>query len=195
VSAPRDEALAEALAPLHRRAFLRLAGGALALGLVPSGCGGQPEALAPPPGRALQILSLRSYATFQAFAMRLVGPRGAVAIAAGEVDPAGAADEWVARLPALGAALGQGLALLEWGVWPLLPKLRPFTALDGPAQDRVLEDLARSRMDVKRDLYKGLKSLATLTTFSQPAARGWVGHPGLFSAEGIRQAMTYPLEP
>src|SRR5690606_7624895 len=129
--------------------------------------------------------STRGYATFQAFAMRLAGPRGAAAIAGGSLDPAGAADAWVARLPALGDALGQGLALLEWGVWPLLPKLRPFTSLDPVGQDRVMADLLRSRMVLKRDLYKGLKSLATLTLYAAPAARPLVGFPGPFDGPGI----------
>jgi hypothetical protein len=195
VSAPAERAVVAALAPLDRRAFLRLAGGVAASGLLPTGCGRMPEGLLPPPDRLPRVLSLRSYATFQAFTMRLVGPRGAAAIAAREIDPAAAADAWVFRLPALGMALGQALALLEWGVWPLLPKLRPFTSLDAAGQDRVLEDLVRSRMDVKRDLYKGLKSLATLTTFGHPVARAWLGHPGPFSAEGIRAAMTWSPEP
>src|SRR5690606_7934629 len=125
-------------AALDRRGLLRAAGVLAAAGLLPTGCGGVPPALAPPPGRVLHALSTRGYATFQAFAMRLAGPRGAAAIAGGSLDPAGAADGWVARLPALGDALGQGLALLEWGVWPLLPKLRPFTSLDPVGQDRVM---------------------------------------------------------
>src|SRR5690606_332126 len=118
--------------------------------------------------------SPRAYATFQAFAIRLVGPRAAAAIADREVDPAATADAWVARLPELGPVLGQGLAFLEWGPWPLLPKLRPFTALDGASQDRVIGALLRSRMALKRDLYKGLKSLATLVVFGDPSMRGQV---------------------
>jgi hypothetical protein len=179
-----------ALAALDRRGFLRLAGGLGALGVLPAGCGGVAPELAPPPGRALQALSPRGYATFQAFAMALAGPRAAAAIAARELDPAAAGDAWVARVPALGEALGQGLALLEWGVWPLLPKWAPFTALDARGRERVLADLQRSRMALKRDLYKGLKSLATLAVYAQPAARRWIGHPGPFDAAGIARAMS-----
>jgi hypothetical protein len=187
----RAAAAAEAaLATLDRRAFLRSVAVLAAAGLVPAGCGGVPPALAPAPDRALLALSPRAYATFQAFAMRLAGPRAAAAIAAGALDPAGAADAWVARLPALGGALGQGLALLEWGVWPLLPKLRPFTGLDPGAQDRVIGNLQRSRLAVKRDLYRGLKSLATLGVFSAPAARSLVGFPGPFDGPGIAMAMS-----
>jgi hypothetical protein len=197
VTAPgSQEATREALARLDRRGFLRLAGGLAAAGLLPTGCGGEPwrvpAALAPPGDLRLESLSPRGYATFQAFAMRLAGPSAAAAIAARELDPAAAADRWVARLPARGGALGKGLAALEWGVWPLLPKWRPFTALDGVAQDQVIEDLSRSRMDAKRDLYRGLKSLATLVVYTDPAARAWIGHPGPFDAAGIRAAMAWP---
>lgn len=182
-----------ALAPLDRRGFLRLAGAIAATGLLPSGCGAVPASLAPPPDRVLAVLTPRAYATFQAFSMRLVGPRLGAEIAARGLDPAGVADAWVARQPALGAVLGQGLAVLEWSVWPLLPKWRPFTALAGEGQDRVVKDLLASRWDWKRDLYRGLESLATLAVYSDPAARALIGDPGPFDAEGIRLAMT-PLD-
>jgi hypothetical protein len=180
-----------ALARLDRRAFLRLAGLATAAGVLPSGCGAAPAVFAPPPTLRLSVLSPRAYATFQAFTLRLVGPACGALIVERTIDPAAAADAWVARLPGLAGALGQGLAVLEWAVWPLLPKFAPFTALGSDAQDRVLDDLLRSRMALKRDLYRGLKSLATLTVYAQPAARGRLGHPGPFSAEGIRAAMTW----
>ena len=77
------------------------------------------------------MLSPRAYATFQSVAMRCVGPRGAEAIRARRIDPARAADAWVARVPALAGPLLQGLWVLEWGVYPLVAKWRPFTALDG----------------------------------------------------------------
>lgn len=180
-----------ALARLDRRAFLRLAGLATAAGVLPVGCGALPPALAPPPGLPLAVLSPRAYATFQAFALRLVGPACGALIVERRIDPAAAADAWIARLPALAGALGQGLAVLEWAVWPLLPKLAPFTSLAPDAQDRVLENLLRSRVALKRDLYRGLKSLATLTVYTQPAVRSRLGHPGPFSAEGIRAAMRW----
>lgn len=178
-----------ALARLDRRAFLRLAAGAAAVGLLPTGCRGVPEHLAPAAPAALKVLSPRAYATFQALAMRLGGPPVAAAVEARRIDPALAADAWVARLPALGGALSQGLALLEWGVWPLLPKGRPFTALGGAAQDRVIASLVHSRLDLKRDLYRGLKGLATLVVYADPAARVWTGEPGPFDADGIAAAM------
>lgn len=182
-------AVAEPFERLDRRGFLRLAGIAAAAGVFPTGCGGLPEALAPPAGLRLGVLSPRGYATFRAVAMRLVGPRGVEAIRTGRSDPARAADQWALRVPALAGPLAQGLWVLEWGVAPLVPKWRPFTALDGVAQDRVLEDLMRSRLDLKRDLFKGLRSLALLTFYSDPANRPALGHPGPLDAAGIATAM------
>jgi len=178
-------------ARLDRRGFLRLAGALAAAGILPSGCRGVPAALNPPVGVDLEVLSPRSYATFQSVAMRCVGPRGAEAIRAGRIDPARAADLWVARLPALAGPLVQALWVLEWGVAPLVAKWRPFTVLDGAGQDRVLEDLMRSRLDLKRDLFKGLKSLSMLTFYSDPASRALDGYPGPLDAGGIVAAMTY----
>ena len=194
-----SDAVREAIRSMDRRGFLRLAGAVAALGgssLLAAGCGGGvPAELAPPTGLALRVLSTRGYATFQVAAMRLVGPRGAEAIRARRVDPAAAADAWVARLPGLAATLGQGLWLLEFGVQPLVAKWRPFTALGAGEQQRVLENLMESRLDVKRDLFKGLKSLAMLTFYAQPAGRALTGYPGPFDRAGIAEAMRYPLGP
>lgn len=182
--------VAAALGALDRRAFLRLAGAVAALGLTPSGCGGVPRELAPPAGLELRALSPRGYATFRAAAMRLVGHRGAEAIRSGRLDPAAAADAWVARLPGLRAALGQGLWVLEFGVYPVVAKWQPFTALAGSSQDAVLGNLMESRWDLKRDLFKGMKSLAMLAFYAQPASRALIGYPGPFDREGIAEAMS-----
>jgi hypothetical protein len=189
-----DRAARAHLARLDRRGFLRACAAVAASGLFPAGCA-EPS-LGPPPGETLGMLSPRAYATFQAVALRQVGPRGADAIRAGlrsggtgRIDPARDADAWIARVPALAGPLVQGLWLLEWGVAPLVAKWRPFTALDGAAQDRVLEDLMRSRLDLKRDLFRGLKSLVMLTFYSNPASREVTGHPGPFDAAGLAAAM------
>ena len=186
-----SDALAEAVLALDRRGFLRLATVCAALGYV--GCRGSalPASLAPPVDLELRVFSLRAYATFQAAAMRLLGARGEEAIRARRVDPAAAADAWVARLPGLGATLAQALWVLEFGVYPLVAKWRPFTALDAREQDLVLEDLMQSRWDTKRDLFKGLKSLAMLAYYADPASRAAIGHPGPFDRQGIALAMQY----
>jgi hypothetical protein len=150
--------------------------------------------LAPPSGKVLSVLSPRAYATFQAFSMGLVGPDLTRAMRAGTIEPAGVADAWVARQPELGEALGQGLVVLEWGVWPLFPKWRPFTALDDAGRDRVLASLVVSRFDLLRDLYRGLKSLATLAVYSDPETRRLLGIPGPFDSAGIAIAMREQAE-
>jgi hypothetical protein len=125
--------------------------------------------------------------------MRLVGPVLSEEIRIRTIDPASVADAWVARQPALGEALGQALVVLEWGVRPVLPKWRPFTALPGDRQDDVLASVATSRLDLLRDLYRSLKSLATLAVYTHPAARRSLGDPGPFDAAGIALAMREPL--
>lgn len=195
---PEHAALEAALAPLDRRGFLRLVGLALAAGLAPAGCAREaPAWCLPPEGLALRALSPRGYAVLTAAAARLVGGAGATRIAAGDARPAATADAWLASLPGLAGPVAQGLALLEWGVHPLVAKWRPFTALAPAAQDAVLADLARSRLGPKRDLFRGLRSLAYLAFYADPAARPLVGHPGPFGRGGVpvADAMRYALEP
>ncbi|MCZ6464580.1 MAG: hypothetical protein O7A09_09605 [Proteobacteria bacterium] len=181
-----------ALIALDRRGFLRLAGSAAAAGLLPLGCGDAPEALHPPADLALRQLSPSGYATFTAAAMRLVGPAGAERIRTRRIDAARAADAWLDREPALSGPLSQALLLLEYGVPPLVAKWRRFTALDGAAQDAVLDDLMRSRLDIKRDVFKGLRSVALLAFYADPASESLTGYPGPFGGSGgIEAAMTY----
>src|SRR5258705_3475221 len=114
---------------LGRRRFLRALGVVGVTGWLPAGCAGVPSGLAPPAGAPLAVLSPRTYAVMTAAAMRLVGPRGAALVADRTVDVGLLADAWLARTPAIAAPLGQALLLLEFGVWPLIGKVRPFTAL------------------------------------------------------------------
>jgi hypothetical protein len=188
------ETLAAALAPLDRRAFLRLVGAAAALGMLPAGCAAErPAWLRPPPGTALRRLSPRGYAVLAAATARLVGEPGASWIAEGRVAPAAAADVQLAATPGVAARLAQGLLLLEFGVFPLLPKLRPFTALAPGAQDAVLADLGASALGLKRDLFKGLRTIAFVSFYADPAVRPLIGHPGPFGrgAVTIADAMRY----
>jgi hypothetical protein len=170
---------------LDRRAFLRLAAIATAGGLLPSGCSGVPPELAPSADVQLAVLGPRAYATFTAIALRIVGPGGAELIARREIDVGAAADAWLARTPALATPLTQALAVLEFGVWPLVRKMRPFTALDGSAQDRVLDDLMRSRFDLKAALFQGLRALSLLSFYSSPASRKLTGYPGPFGNDTV----------
>lgn len=173
--------LESALAPLSRRRFLGLAGATAALGLLPAACSAErPAWLRPGPGDSLQVLSERSFAVLTAATARLVGEPGAAWIADRRVSPALTADAWLVALPHLGGPLAQALGVLEYGVFPLLPKLRAFTSLAAGAQDAVLADLAASQIGLKRDLYRGVRSLAFLTFYSDAAVRPLIAHPGPF---------------
>ena len=189
--------LARAGAGLERRAFLKLAGSLAVAGLVPSGCGGVPDRWAPPDGVPLAVLSPRAYATFTAAAARLVGPTGGALIAERRVDAGRFADAFLARTPDLAAPLGQALVVLEFAVWPVLPKVRPFTALSEPAQDAVLDELMRSRLSLKRQIFAGVRSLAMLAFYSAPESRAVSGYPGPFgsAAVPIGAAMIGPDDP
>lgn len=174
--------LARAALVLDRRAFLRLAGVAAAAGLVPAGCGG---GQAPADGTTLALLSPRQYATLTAAAARLVGPRGAALIRDRTVDPAAAADALLARSPQVGALIAQALTVLEFGIWPLLPKLRPFTALDGDAQDAVLQDLMTSSMALKQALFGGVRGIVMGAFYGNAATQPLTHYPGPFGLGAI----------
>jgi hypothetical protein len=188
------QALGHDLLPLTRRRFLALVGAGAAAGLLPAGCApARPAWLRPPPGVALQHLDERSYATLAAATARLVGEPGASWMAEGRLAPAATADAWLSAMPGVAVQLGRGLLLLEFGTWPLLRKLRPFTALPAERQDAVLADLADAGLGLKRELFRGLRSVAFLTFYSDPAVRAAIGHPGAFGRGrvAIADAMTY----
>jgi hypothetical protein len=193
---PQTAGLDSALRGLERRAFLRLLGLAASAGMLPSGCGPGPGRLGPPPGRTLRILSPRTYAVFTAATARIVGPDGAAAMGEGRIDPAGIADDWLERLPRLGALLSRALLALEFAIFPLVGKLRPFTALEPGDQDRILEELMRSRFEWKRAVFNGIKSMACLSFYASPASRALTGYPGPFGGDEvtIADAMRYGLE-
>lgn len=149
---------------LDRRGFLRLLGVAASAGVLPLGC------LSAPRRRAVLEAALR----------RAVGPRGSALDASGALDLAAAAEAWLGRLGPVADALDGALLALEYGVWPLVPKLRPFSALDEADQDAVLADLRDSRWRVKRQLFAGVKSLAMLAYYSDPASHEAIGYPGPF---------------
>jgi hypothetical protein len=174
--------MARAAATLDRRAFLRLASVAAAAGIVPTGCGG---GQAPADGTTLQLLSSRQYATLTAAAARLVGPRGAALIRDRIVDPAAAADALLARSPLVGGLVAQALTVLEFGVWPFMPKLRPFTALDGDAQDAVLHDLMTSSMATKQAIFGGVRGIVMGAFYGNAATQALTSYPGPFGLGAI----------
>lgn len=177
--------LARAGAALERRTFLRVLGSLAAASVLPSGCGGVPERWTPEAGTPLAVLTPRGYATFTAAAARLVGPTGGVLIEQRTIDVGRTADGFLVRAPTLAGPFAQALLALEFGLWPLVPKVRPFTALDGATQDRVLDDLMRSRFDLKRQVFAGVRSLAMLAFYGSPASRAVSGYPGPFGSERV----------
>ena len=188
---PRADSVASALSALDRRAFLRLSGALIAAGSAPLGCLSAKSERGP--NGVLAQLTPRTYAVFQAAAERLLGPGPAELVHRGVVNPAEIADRWLARLPELAPPLRAGLLVLEFAPFPVLPKLRPFTALSPAAQDAVLAHLMGSSLDWKRTLFKGIKSFACLTFYSAAPSRALTGYPGPFGgpdgAEAIAQAM------
>ncbi|HEY8153478.1 MAG TPA: hypothetical protein VII72_05050 [Myxococcota bacterium] len=193
--ARRAQAVA-ALSALDRRSFLRLAGLAAASGLLPTGCGAAPAPLLPPPGLELRFLTPRTFAVFTAAAARLVGPAGAERIAAGRMQPGVRAEAFLASAPSLAGTLRQALLALEFGIPPLLAKLRPFTALAAPDQEAILHELMDSRFEIKRLLFGGVRSLALLACYGDPVSREWFDYPPERPRAGadIQAAHDYPSD-
>ena len=98
------------------------------------------------------------------------------------------ADQLLAHSPTLAGPLSQGLAVLEFGVWPLVAKLRPFTSLSKEAQDHVLADLVRSHLETKRALYGAVRALVLSTFYGAPATRLLSGYPGPFGFGSVTVA-------
>lgn len=189
---PRARQVADACAALDRRAFLRGLGMAAAAGLVPVGCGSAPSRFAPSPDLALRQLTPRTYAVLTAAAERVVGPRGEALIRTRVVDPGAHADAFLASAPAFAPPLSQALLALEFGVWPLLEKVRPFTTLDDAGRERVLSELVGSGLALKRMLFSGVRAIALLGFYAAPEGRALTGFPS--PGVTIEDAMNYPLE-
>lgn len=196
MSGARHAQAVAALSTLDRRAFLRLAGLAAASGLLPAGCGSAPAPLLPPPGLELRFLTPRTWAVFTAASARLVGPAGAERIAARRLEPGARAEAFLASAPSLTGSLRQALLVLEFGIPPLLAKLRPFTALAPAGQDAILRELMDSRLAIKRLLFGGVRSLALLACYGDPASREWIDYPPDRPRPGadIQAAHSYPSD-
>jgi len=187
-------AAARELAALDRRAFLRGLAVATAAGLLPAGCARAPSGVSAP--EELRFLTPRGYAVLNAAAARLAGPPAQELLARGAVDPALGAERFLAGAPGLAAPLGQALLVLELGVWPLPGKLRPFTALAPAEQDAILAELAGSRLALKRRIFGGVRALALLGFYADPAARATTGYPigAAVPGAGIADAMAWSAE-
>ncbi len=161
---PCPAAVRRDLAALDRRAFLRLAGLGAVAGLLP-GCSDAPPPAAPPADLALRHLTPRGYAVLNAAAGSFAGPRGAALVRAGGLDPARAAEGFLAASPELAGPLAGALLVLEFAVWPVVPKLRPFTAQNAAARHATLRALLDSRLALARVVYHGVRSIALLSFY------------------------------
>jgi hypothetical protein len=198
-----ERRLEASLARLDRRGFLRATGLAAAAGLLPTGCGGAPADLAPPPDLDLAVLSPRTYATFRAASGAILGPRGREAARAAGVDLAARADARLADTPAFAELVQRALLALEFGVPPLVPKWRTFTGLAPDARGGVLARLATARWDLSRALFQGVRSFTWLAWYAAPESHAAIHYPPPYggtragragAGPSIADAMTYDVE-
>ena len=185
------------LLAIDRRGFLMRAGCAAAAACLPAGCRDAPGGAGPPPGVSLELLSPRGYVVLNAAAERIAGPIGAPLVRERRVDPAAHAERFLAGAPELATPLGQALLVLEFAVWPLVSKLRPFTALDSAARDAVLAELMRSRLALGRAVFAGVRSIAVLGLYAALAEARLPGvELGAIPASAtIADAMRLPAAP
>lgn len=183
---------ARELSLLDRRAFLRFSGAVAAAGLLPAGCSRAPAGAPLPADLTLRFLSPRSYVVLNAATERLVGPHGGALVRSGALDPAREAEAFLADVPDLAGPLGQALGVLEFGIVPLLPKLRPFTALEAAQRDAVLANLLHSRLALKRQLFNGVRSVALLGFYGAQDRRPAGGGLGTIPASATIEAAMAP---
>ncbi|MDJ0850964.1 MAG: hypothetical protein QNK04_21545 [Myxococcota bacterium] len=164
------------LAALDRRGFLQLAGLVAASGWLPA-CAEAPPGAAPPDGLALAHLTPRGYAVLNAAAGSLAGPQAAASVRSGALDPARAAERFLAESPDLAGPLGQALLVLEFVFWPLAPKLGPFTSLDDAGREATLRALRDSRLELGRLVFHGVRSISLLAFYGAVSEQSPPGHP------------------
>lgn len=76
-------------------------------------------------------------------------------------------DAFVQQLPKpLRSRIRFGLHLFQWSPPLFIGKLRLFTQLDSPDAVRYIEGWARSRLGIRRQLFRGLRDIAFLGYYS-----------------------------
>ena len=76
-------------------------------------------------------------------------------------------DAFVQMLPKpLQQRIRLGIHLFQWGPPLFIRKLRPFTRLDHGDAVRYIEGWARSRLGIRRQLFRGLRDIAFLGYYS-----------------------------
>jgi hypothetical protein len=135
-----------------------------------------------PAGRSLAWMSPWQFVVFQHAARRIAAPDradDASIPSADELDVAGFADRWIARMPAaVRRDLGRFLAYLEHLAPVGSGYASRFTRLAPADQDRVLAGVEASSNDQLRAGFEGLKSLVFMGYYRD--ARSWrvIGYDG-----------------
>jgi len=140
----------------------------------------------PLPPDGLLVFSPAQFAVLDAVARRMVRPRPGWPTV-DQVGVARAADRIAARTePSAQKELRQLLGLFENGLAGFLfgGRTRPFTALEGADQDRVLGEWRDSRIAVRRTGFSALRTLVLAGYYQSPTlwpAVGYGGPPGIFA--------------
>lgn len=165
-----------------RRRLLRVAvAGALLLGAGATAVV-RTRGYAVPAGRTLAWMSPWQFVVFQHAARRIAAPDrpGDASIpSADDVDVAGFADGWIARMPAgVRRDLGRFLAYLEHLAPVGSGYASRFSRLAAAEQDRVLAGIEASSSDQLRAGFEGLKSLVFMGYYRDPRTWGLIGYDG-----------------
>lgn len=179
----------EAGARFPRRRLLKSAvAGALLLGAGAAAVV-RTRGYAVPAGRSLVWMSPWQFVVFQHAARRIAAPDRPLSSLAGgadasipsadELDVAGFADVWIARMPAaVRRDLGRFLAYLEH-LAPVGSRYASrFTRLAPAEQDRVLAGIEASSSDALRAGFEGLKSLVFMGYYRDARTWGLIGYDG-----------------
>jgi hypothetical protein len=132
------------------------------------------------PGDGLRVFSEQEFAVLDALAHRLVAPLPGWPTVE-EVGVARAVDRIVERVePSAQAELKQLLALFDNALAGFVfgGRTQPFTALDGAAQDKVLEEWRDSRVSLRRTGYSALRTLVLAGYYQSPLTWKPIGYPG-----------------
>lgn len=162
---------------MKRRSFLKkgLIGGAI-LALGGAGLFFYPTKHVAEPTRPLKVLDDRAFQVLVAIARRVVTVQGADPIAIAEkVD-----ESLLATPPEARADLNKLLGLFESALSGLVfdGRPRPFTRLDGAAQDRVLEQWRDSSVTLRRGGYQALRKLCLAGHYGNEASWKGIHYPG-----------------
>ena len=137
--------------------------------------------MVPLPPEGLRVFSPREYAVLGAVARRLIRPRQGwptvdemgVALAADRIAERteGSAQRELKQLLGL---FENALAGFLFGGWT-----RPFTALEGDLQDRVLGEWRDSALAIRRTGFSALRTLVLAGYYKSPRVWPALGYPGL----------------